>query len=158
MIEYTQKRVVWNIEEKPGGGFLARSENSSETIEAPTREEILAKVREKIKEVSPELAGLDLSKLPLDQPGSAVKLPTTTKLTFSLFRSSGDKPTTLQMQLGGSPDAIEPGAEQPARFPARLSAGSPGAIEPEGNLLLNAVWKAAVLVGIAVIIWLLLMR
>ena len=149
----------WTIEEKPGGGFLARCQDPPETIEAATREEIQAKVREKVKEVmGPELAGLDLSKLPLDQSGSVVKLPTTAKLTFSLFRSGGDKPTTFQMQLGGSPDAIEPGEEQPARFPARLNVSSPSAIEPEGSSLLSAIWKAAVLVGIAVIIWLLLRR
>ena len=159
MIDYTQKRVIWNIEEKPGGGFVARSENSAETLEAPTREEIQAKVSEKIKELmGPELAGLDLSRLPLDRPGSVVKLPTTAKITFSLFKSGGDKPSTFQLQLGGSPDAIESGKEKSSRFPARLNAGAPGAIEPEGGSLLSAVWKAAVLVGIAIIIWLLLNR
>ena len=157
MIEYTQKRVVWNIEEKPGGGFAARSENSAETLEAPTREEIQAKVREKIREWMGPEAALDLSKLPLDQPGSSVKMPTTARVTFSLLKSGGEKPASFQLQLGGAPSTTESG-KKPSLFPPRLKAGAPGAIEPEGNSLLSAVWKAAVLVGIAVIIWLLLKR
>ena len=158
---FEEKHVIrrWTIEEKPGGGFLARCEDPPDTLEAPTREEIQIKVREKIKDVmGPELAGLDLSKLPLDQSGSVVKLPTTARITFSLFKSGRDKPTSFQLRLGGSPDAIKSGEEQPASFPARLNAGAPGAIEPEGSSLLSAIWKAAVLVGIAIIIWLLLRR
>lgn len=159
-MHFEEKHVIrrWTIEEKPGGGFLARCDDPPETVEAATREEVQAKMREKLREMTgAALSNLDFSKLPLDQPGSFGKLPSTTKVTFSLFKSSGEKPL-FEAALVRSPDALKPEEEQPARFPARLSSGSPGTIEPEGSSLLSALWKAAVLVGIAVIIWLLLRR
>jgi hypothetical protein len=159
-MHFEEKHVIrrWAIEEKPGGGFLARCDNPPETIEAATREEVQAKIREKLKELTgAALSNLDFSKLPLNQPGSVVKLPSTTKVTFSLFKSGGGKPL-FEAALERSPHALKPGEEDPARFPARLNAGSPGAIEPAGSSLLSAIWKAAVLVGIAIIIWLLLKK
>jgi hypothetical protein len=159
--KHEEKHIVrrWTIEEKPGGGFIARGDNPPEIIEGATREEVQVRIREKLKELTgAALSNLDFSKLPLDQPGSVVKLPMTAKITFSLFRSGGEKPTTFEAVLGGSPDALKSGEEKPSRFQARLNAGSPGAIEPEGTSLLSAMWRAAVLVGIAVIIWLLLKR
>ena len=157
---FEEKHVTrrWTIEEKPGGGFLARCDNPPETIEAATREEVQAKIREKLKELTgAALSNLDFSKLPLDPPGSVVKLPSTTKVTFSLFKSGGEKPL-LEAAFERSPDALKPGEEDRARFPARLNAGSPSAIEPEGGSLLSAMWKAAVVVGIGILIWLLLKR
>lgn len=138
MLEYSAKHVTWRIEAKPEGGFIARhAESPDEVLEADTREEIQAKVRERLKDLmGPECADLDLSKLPLDQPGSVVRMPPRVKFSFSLG-TPGDKPKTVRVRLPGGPsDAIQPG----------------------GGSLLSAMWKAAVLVGIALIIWLLLHR
>ena len=137
---FEEKHVIrrWTIEEKPGGGFLARCQDPPETIEAATRGEIQARIRERLKDLmGPAFSDLDLSKLPLDQPGSVVKTPMRAKFTFSLGT---------------------PGTEKPINLQPRLQDGSPGAIESKGSSLLSAMWKAAVLVGIAIIIWLLLKR
>ena len=47
----------WRIEQKPEGGFIARSADSPDTLEGTTREEIEAKMREKLAAVlGPEIA------------------------------------------------------------------------------------------------------
>jgi hypothetical protein len=130
----------YKIESKPGGGFIARTEDPADTMEAATLEEMEAKMREKLAALAgPEASEPDLSQLPLDQPGAFVKTPMRAKFTFSLGNPSSDK-------LASAP------------APARLQAATPKSIEPAGNSLLSALWKAAVLVGIAIIIWLLLHR
>lgn len=47
-INRTNLHLTYKIEEKPEGGFIARSDDPSvESLEAPTREELMEKLREK---------------------------------------------------------------------------------------------------------------
>ena len=136
-MKLSEKHITyrWKIESKPEGGFIARADNPADTIEAATREEIEAKIREKLV----ALLGSDFSGLDLTQPGTHVETDGEKKFSFSLGQPGSGKPS-----------------DAPA--PAQLQDVSPGSIGPVGESLLPALWKAAVLVGIAIIIWLLLHR
>ena len=123
----------WRIESKPEGGFIARADKPADTIEAATHEEIEAKIREKLA----AMLGPDFSELDLTQPGPHVETQVEKKFSFSL----------------GEPS---PGTPPDAPAPAQRQDVSSGSIEPVGGSLLPSLWKAAVLVGIAMIIWLLL--
>lgn len=149
----------YKIESKPGGGFIARSENPADTIEAATLEEMEAKMREKLA----ALAGPDFPGADLTQPGTQVETRVVKKFSFSLggpsLGASSDAPAPAQLP------EITPGSSEPmggflshAPPPAQSQDLTPGSIEPVGGSLLSALWKAAVLVGIAIIIWLLLHR
>ena len=141
-MEFSEKHVTfrWRIEAKPEGGFIARSDDPADTLEAATREEIEAKIRERLVAVMGSgLSELDLSGLDLTHPATHVETHVERKFSFS-------------------PGEPSPGTPSDAPPPAQLQYPSPGAIEPTGSSLLSAVWKAAVLVGIVIIIWLLLHR
>ena len=128
----------WKIESKPEGGFIARADNPADTIEAATREEIEAKIREKLAAMlGSDFSELDLSGLDLTKPGTHVETHVEKKFSFSLGETS-------------------PGTPPDAPAPAQRQDVSSGSIEPVGGSLLPSLWKAAVLVGIAMIIWLLL--
>jgi hypothetical protein len=81
----TQTRVkfAFKIEPKPEGGFVARSEEPPCTIEGATRDEIDAKIREKIGALlAPELA----AKLDFSQPGVHIEK----KFSFALKQKAED--------------------------------------------------------------------
>ncbi len=121
----------WKIEQNPDGSFVARADDPSETIAGASREEVEAKLREKLAAVlGPEIA----AKLELHQPGSHVETRFQKKISFSW----------------GKPGAL-PTAEQ-------LEAGNPAPIGTGSGSLLSSLWKIVVLIGIAVIIWLLMRR
>jgi hypothetical protein len=149
----------YKIESKPGGGFIARTEDPADTMEAATLEEMEAKMREKLA----TLAGPDFPGADLTQPGTQVETRVVKKFSFSLggpsLGASSDAPAPAQLPEI-TPDSSEP--ESGFTLGAPAAAGSrevaPGPIEPAGNSLLSALWKAAVLLGIAIIIWLLLHR
>jgi hypothetical protein len=125
----------WRIESKPEGGYIARTDNPADTIEGATREEIEAKVREKLAaRLGPEFSGRDLA-----QSGVHFEADIGNKVLFSL----------------GNP-RIGKFADAPT--PAQLQDGTPGSVGAVGGSLLGALWKAAVLAGIGIIIWLLLQR
>ena len=139
---FSEKHIVhrWTVEARPGGGFIARSDDPSDAIEAETREEIEAKLGEKMASLlKSEAPGLDVSQLSLGRPGHLLETPMRAKFTFTLGGPSSE----------ALPEAAKPATRRDV---------PPGAIEPAGSSLLSAIWKAAVLVGIAIIIWLLLNR
>lgn len=124
----------WKIESKPGGGFQAIAENSPEVLEAETREEIEDKIRGKLVEaMGPEFAG----KLELAIPGSHGTTHVEKKFSITI----------------GSPVRTP---ATPTRIESQVP--TPAPIDADGGSMLTAVWKIAVLIGIAIIIWLLLQR
>ncbi len=62
-MSFTETHVTyrWKIEQKPEGGFVARSDDSAETIEGATREEVEAKLKQKLASlIGPEIAKINL--------------------------------------------------------------------------------------------------
>ncbi len=126
----SERHVVirWKIEEKPGGGFVARSDNpADELIEGATKEEVQEKIKAKFAAaVGPAIAA-ELNAL---KPSTQVHT-TSTKFSFNLSKAHE-----------------APEIESTTSTP----------IDAGGGSMLSAAWKIAVLVGIAILIWLLLHR
>ncbi len=120
----------WKITTKPDGGFVAVSDDPADNIEGATREEVEGKIKEKLAAA----LGADIAvKIDLSKPGTHVT--TTKKFSFSLGGPSTPSP---------KPDL----AQQESTTPVPIDAGS--------SSMLGAVWKIALLVGVAIIIYLLL--
>ena len=114
--------------------------------------------------------GSGLSGLDLTEPGTHVETYVE-KRSFSLGEPSpGTRSDEVRTQFDAAsarakqlltesiPDTLTRRPQPDARKPAHLQDVPPGSIEPVGGSLLASLWKAAVLVGIALIIWLLLHR
>ena len=119
------------IEPKPEGGFVAHSESPPFHVEGATRDEVMGKVRDEIaKTAGPEIAAMLAGKLGTH---------TETHFKFSVNKNTGE---SLSEASTPSTPVIDTGVS--------YGAGS--------GSLLTALWKPLVLVGIAIIIWLLLRR
>jgi hypothetical protein len=101
-ITRTLERLVWHIEPKPDGGFIARcNDKTVPPIEGATRLEVEQKIREKIAgELSTQFPGLNLS---LDKPETKI-LPLDTKFDLA-FTKPGDSPA--QADESGVKNKIE---------------------------------------------------
>ena len=131
MMEFKSRvNFAVKIEPKPGGGFVAHSENPPFHAEGETREEVEGKVRDEVaKIVGPKLAGMLVRGI----PGVHVEK----NVTFSINKSSGE------FQAEPSPPALVSDTSSP------FDTGS--------SSLLSSVWKVLVIAGIAIIIWLLVL-
>ena len=92
----------WKIESKPEGGFIARADDPADTIEAATREEVEARIKEKIAAaLGPDIA----SKLDFSQPGTQV----TTRIDKKVFSLGKPGQEGMSIRIGGSdaPPAID---------------------------------------------------
>ena len=113
---------------------MAVSEDPPERLEAETREELEGKVREKlVAAMGPEFA----AKLELAIPGSQPATHIQKKFSITIGNP---------VRIPATPTVIQ--SEVPT--PAPIDAG--------GGSMLTALWKIAVLIGIALVIWLLLRK
>ncbi len=128
-------KFAFKIEEKPEGGFIARSEEPACTVEAATRAELEKKLEEKVEELlASDIAGT----LQLGSPG--VHVQKNVNFRFHVSRRTA---------AGESTDSSFTGSE-----PALASSTSDRPLQPESGFSRSTLVIVLIAVAILLALWL----